>query len=339
MDKLLNKLYYIDKNYDGVNELYRKAKLIDKSITKSIVSNWLKDQATHQQTTSKVGVKIFKPIYSNNFYAYQCDLTFLPQYKKSNDGYYVLFTAININSRYSYVYWSKKKDEISILDMLNKFKKDSKEINLLTMDSGTEFTNKGCTKWFLDNNIKTFYCISDSHKLGIINRFHRTLKEKLLKYMTAEDNTRWIDVIDKIVKNYNNSINRGTGYTPTEASNSFIQSMIISKAEDKTNEIIDDEIKINDECRLKVNKELFQKMKIKYSNEIYKIIKVKKNTVDIENDNHILKNIKKYDILIIKNSENNKQLINKTLIEKNNKSENKLRREGLSDYNNVGISK
>ena len=62
-----------------------------------------------------------------------------------------------------------------------------------------------------------------------INRFHRTLKEKLLKYFTANDNTRWIDVIDKIIKNYNNTVNSSTGYTPTEASKSFIQTQLISK--------------------------------------------------------------------------------------------------------------
>ena len=36
-------------------------------------------------------------------------------------------------------------------------------------------------QWFQDNHIKLFFVIGDSHKLGIINRFHRTLKEKILK--------------------------------------------------------------------------------------------------------------------------------------------------------------
>ena len=39
--------------------------------------------------------KEFKPIYSDDFYSYQIDLTFLNKYKNSNDGIYVLFTAIN----------------------------------------------------------------------------------------------------------------------------------------------------------------------------------------------------------------------------------------------------
>ena len=84
-----------------------------------------------------------------------------------------------------------------------------------------------------------FYVVGDSHKLGIINRFHRTLKEKILKYFISSGTTRWIDVINKIIQNYNNTETRTIKCTPTEASNHFIQSMIIFNAKDKT-ELIED---------------------------------------------------------------------------------------------------
>ena len=56
-----------------------------------------------------------------------------------------------------------------------------------------------------------------------------------------------------IINNYNNTIIRTIGYTPTEASNNFIQSMLINKAQDKTNEMENKEIKYNigDKCRIK----------------------------------------------------------------------------------------
>ena len=50
-DKLLNKLYYEDLNFIGVNPLYTLAKKHDKTISKDFVSNWLKNQSTQQQTT------------------------------------------------------------------------------------------------------------------------------------------------------------------------------------------------------------------------------------------------------------------------------------------------
>ena len=82
--------------------MYDLAKKQDKTITKEYVSNWLKGQSTHQQTTSKMHKKEFKLTHSDDFYSYQIDLTFLNKYKNSNNGICVLFTANNINSRYAY---------------------------------------------------------------------------------------------------------------------------------------------------------------------------------------------------------------------------------------------
>lgn len=75
-EQLLNKLYYEDLNFIGVNPLYTLAKKHDKTITKEFVSNWLKTQSIQQQTTTKVKKKEYKPIYSEDYYAYQKDLTF-----------------------------------------------------------------------------------------------------------------------------------------------------------------------------------------------------------------------------------------------------------------------
>ena len=57
--------------------------------------------------------------------------------------------------------------------------------------------------------------------------------------------------------------------------------MIISNAKEKTELIEDKDIKYNigDKCRIKENTKIFDKMKRKYSAEIYTIIKVNKNTV------------------------------------------------------------
>ena len=73
-EKLLNKLYYEDLNFKGVNPLYSLAKKHNKTITKEFVSNWLNTQSTQQQTTKMVKKKEYKPIYTD--YAYQIDLTF-----------------------------------------------------------------------------------------------------------------------------------------------------------------------------------------------------------------------------------------------------------------------
>ena len=89
---------------------------------------------------------------------------------------------------------------------------------------------------------------------------------------------------------------------------------------------------MGDKCRLLKDKVLFEKMQTKYSEDIYIVIKVNKNTVDIESDKHILKNIKKSNIIIIKNSYNNRVNFNKVNDEKESKASRRLRREGIADY-------
>ncbi len=237
MDTLLDTIYYKEHNYDGVEQLYQKAKKRDKNISRAFVSDWLSKQQNRQQTHRKVGKKVFLPIYSEAPYAFQFDLTFFPRYKSKNDGNYVLFTAINVNTRYAYAYYSKNKELNTILDMLEDMEKKT-VINSISCDEGLEFNNSEFIDFCNEKDIQLYFIKADSHKLGIINRFHRTIKEKLTKYFTATDSVRWIDVIDKIMYNYNHSINRGIGIEPYLV-NSQLEHELIMRNKAVTDEIFD----------------------------------------------------------------------------------------------------
>jgi hypothetical protein len=296
-EDLLNDLYYKKLNFDGSNVLFQKAKLINKNIKLEFVDDWLSKQSTHQQNSNKSKRRVFLPIYSESPYGFQIDLTFFPKYKKQNDDYYVLFTAININTRYAYAYFSKNKDSKTILDIMKIFHSQCLEIDTITTDEGTEFTNKFFTDYCDNNDITTFFVKGDSHKLGIINRFHRTLKEKLLKYFTSQDTVRWIDILDKIIWNYNHTVNRGIGIEPYKANN-YIQTEIVTNKKEITEKIHEREpdYEIGKKCRIINKTALFEdKMTAKYSNKIYTITKVNKNSV-VLNDEY---KKKKSEILMI----------------------------------------
>ena len=346
-DELLNDLYYVKLNFDGVDVLYKKAKKINSSISKDDVSKWLKNQSTHQLTKAEkeIGKTELKPIYSEDPYSFQIDLTFLPKYKAKNKDNYVLFTAINITTRYAYASYSKDKEADTVIEMLDHFKKEVKKINTITTDSGSEFTNNKVKLWFDHHKIEVFYVVGDSHKLGIINRFHRTLKNKLLKYFTASGSVTWINIIEKIIYNYNNTYHRGIGFTPQEAEDSgLIQSKIVNDAIDKTNDITSndkkDNFKIGDLCRILKTKDIFDKMSSNYSTEIYRIIDIKKNSISVSpvNDNNtIYENIKKKYVQIITESQNSLNPLNnneKEVVEKEHKVKTKLKKVGI-DENNI----
>jgi hypothetical protein len=335
-NQLLNKLYYTDLIL-SYSELYKRAKQAHPKITQNYVKEWIKKQSIYQKNYKPVKKKEFKPIYSETPYSFQIDLTFIPEYKKINNNYSVLFTAININTRYAYAYIMKDKSMKSIMNVMKQF--DEKTIiHSFTCDYGTEFNNIEFKKYCDDNNITIYFVLNDSHKLGIINRFHRTLKELLQKAMDAKNSLKWIDFIDKVIHNYNHSYHRGIGIEPVNV-NSFYENEIIQFKKEISNKLKDD-INVNDKCRIVKKLDIFEKksMNSKYSDEIYTITKVNKNTVSLINDKTLEEKhrVKKTDINIIPMN----TVVNEYAIEnirketiQENKYERKIKKSGINASN------
>ena len=301
-EELLYYLYHTKKNFGGVEQLYSKAKIRHPSIKKTFVKEWLNKQKGYQLNKVKVvGKNLYLPIYSETPYSFQIDLTFFPRYKKYNKNNYVLFTAININTRFAYAYYGKDKEAETILDMLKMMEKKT-IINSITCNLGSEFNNNEFIKYCKDNDIIIYFVKDDSHKLGIINRFHRTIKEKLQNYISDENELNWIDVIDDIVYNYNHSINRGIGIEPYKVNNA-IENDIINEMREKTDKLRDkikEDFKVGDFVRVLRKKKTYEdKLLNKYHDIIFKVTKVKNNSLDLEDpDGNEYSTKKKYCFVI-----------------------------------------
>ena len=71
----------------------------------------------------------------------------------------------------------------------------------------SEFYNNSFKKWLKDNNIE-IYSIHNEGKSVVAERFTRTLKNKIYKYMTAIPKNIYIAKLDDIVNEYNNTYHR-----------------------------------------------------------------------------------------------------------------------------------
>ena len=304
---ILKRLYYDEHNYGGIDQLFDIAKNENMKITRKEVKEFLDNQRAYQQNKKKIGKKLFLPIYSETPYSFQIDLTFLPRYKSYNNNNYVLFTAIEINSRFAYAYYSKDKEMKTILNFM-KLLEEKTEIRSVSTDEGTEFNNSQFKKFCSDNNISIYFIKDDSHKLGIINRFHRTLKDKLSAYIIASDSLRWIDILDKIIYNYNHSVNRGIGIEPYRVNNAIMNSIINEKKEqtEKINLIKEpDEIKfkIGDYVRVeRKTKQFDDKMLSKYSDNVFEIIAITNNKLQVITNDDKMSLVKKSDVIKVKPS-------------------------------------
>ena len=75
-------------------------------------------------------------------------------------------------------------------------------------------------KSFLHNNDIEMYSTHNEGKSVIGERFIRTLKNKIYKYMTSISKNVYIDILDDIVNKYNNAYNNTNEMRPVDVKSS-----------------------------------------------------------------------------------------------------------------------
>jgi hypothetical protein len=116
--------------------------------------------------------KMMKPIFSKVPGGYQMDL--LAQSRGAQPPFWFVF--INVNSRKAYAYPCAGKNIDTIKDVLNKFLKQAGHVTQFTSDREPAFLSKQIVDWLIKRNIDLQVTEENDHnKLGIINRFMRTL--------------------------------------------------------------------------------------------------------------------------------------------------------------------
>ena len=104
---------------------------------------------------------------------------------KYNKGIKYLLCAIDLFSKYAWVVPIKDKKGVSIVDAFQKILKESdRKPNKIWVDKGSEFYNSSFKKWLKDNYIE-MYLIHNEGKSIVAEKFIRTLKTKIYKYMTS----------------------------------------------------------------------------------------------------------------------------------------------------------
>ena len=124
---------------------------------------------------------------------------------KFNKGFRFLLCVIDIFGKYTWVVPLKDREGISIINAFRKILKESdKKPNKMWVDKGSEFHNNYFKKWLKDNDIE-MYSIQNERKSVVAEKFIRTLKAKIYKYMTAISKNVYIDKLDDMVNEYNNT--------------------------------------------------------------------------------------------------------------------------------------
>ena len=167
----------------------------------------------------------------------------------------------------------KDEEGVSIVNAFQSILNRSKrKPNKIWVDKGSEFYNDCFKKWLQDNDT----VMNSTHNEGksvVAERFIRTLKNKISKYMTSISKNVHIDKLDDIVNKNNSTYHRTIkGKAIHVKDNTYIN--IGKEVNDK-----DLKFKVGDHVRISKYKNIFAKGYIpNWSQEIF-VIKEIKNTV------------------------------------------------------------
>ena len=146
------------------------------------------------------------------------DLVEMQKLSKWNNGIRYLLMVIDVFSKYGWIRGlpNKKAETVyeAFRDIILKSKRKPK---MLWTDKGTEFTGKYFRNYLGIKKIIPYYT-ENKEKSSVVERWNRTIKEKIWKMFTVNNNTVYWDKLHKILDNYNNTYHNSIKMTPVEAS-------------------------------------------------------------------------------------------------------------------------
>ena len=110
----------------------------------------------------------------------------------------------------------KHKKGVSIVNVFQKiFDDTNRKPSKIWVDKGSEFYNNSFKKWLKDTDIE-MYSLNNAGKSVVAERFIRTFKNKIYKYMTSVSQNIYIDKLDDAVSEYNNTYDRTIKMKPVD---------------------------------------------------------------------------------------------------------------------------
>ena len=146
------------------------------------------------------------------------DLVEMQNFSKWNNGIRYLLMVIDVFSKYGWIRPLKNKKSETVYEAFRDIIiKSNRKPKMMWTDKGTEFTGKYFKNYLGIKKIKPYYT-ENKEKSSVVERWNRTIKEKIWKMFTTNNNTVYWDKIDKILDDYNNTYHNSIKMTPIEAS-------------------------------------------------------------------------------------------------------------------------
>lgn len=267
-------VYYDPSNpgsFGGVHRLWQEV-----GGSKQQVEEWLKTQDTytlHRPARKRLTRNRIQVAGLDD--QWEADLVDMQGLAKQNNNIKHLLTVVDALSKFAFVVPLKDKTGPTVVKAFKHIFKTRKPRKLRT-DKGKEFLNRPFQQFLKEHEV-IFFTSNNETKCAMVERFNRTLRQKLWRYFTATRRDRYIDILQDVVDSYNRSIHRTTGYAP-EKVNVMNADMVWKNMYGdllKGTKIKPPKYKIGNRVRISKAKKTFEKgYRTNWTREIFRISRV-----------------------------------------------------------------
>jgi len=220
MDVLLRRLYFNKQSpayLGGKTTLLRIAKHYDATIRLKDINEFLSRQNTYTQ--HKPIRRVFprnKIVATGIDSHWQADLCDMRKLKHQNSHYQYILTVVDVLSKHCFAEPIKYKKPQDVTKAFKRILEQSGRIpESLMTDQGNEF--KGEFQRFLQTKgIHFYFAPNPVIKAANVERFNRTLKNKIWRYFTENKTKRYVDILPDIIWTINHTISRPIKMRPVD---------------------------------------------------------------------------------------------------------------------------
>lgn len=217
MTMTLEKFYHDPAHYAGYSAVDNLARAAKPNFTRNDVVRWLESQDAY--TLHRPLRRKFPRLHynvTNIDDVWEADLIELRNLKSYNDGYSYLLVIIDVLSKYAWVEPLREKTANCVINAFQRVlaRSEGRVPVYLQTDKGKEFVAQPMQKFLKENDIRFRVARNPDIKASIVERFNRTLKERMWRYFTHKNTHRYIDVLQNVVSAYNHTRHSSTKMQP-----------------------------------------------------------------------------------------------------------------------------
>lgn len=284
-EKTFTKFYYDPKKHSALtgSQTFRRTlkKLTGKNFSKFEVNSWLQGEDSY--TLHKGVQKRFKrrrTIVGGINQQYQADLIDMQKYSSANNGNKFILTVIDVFSKRGWARVLKNKSANEVTKAMKSIISDNPPLTIHS-DRGGEFLNSTFLNMLKTFDVKHFTTENDDIKASIVERWNRTIQQKIHRWFTKTNTQCYQDILPHLVNSYNSRPHSSTGIPPLEVNNSNSETVWLKMhLKDHSNNkfSLKPTLKIGDSVRIAKTRLTFDKgYTPNWSVEVFKVVNVIKS--------------------------------------------------------------